>query len=84
MTAVSMFEAKTNLSKYVSYVEEKREPYIVIMRNGKPVARIVPYNEEESFHRLGAGNGLIPKLEDLEILNHIDVESEFFGNGGIL
>ena len=84
MTAVSMFEAKTNLSKYVSFVEEKREPYIVIMKNGKPVARIVPYEDTSSSQRIGAGKGLIPKLADPDHLNQIDIEKEFFGDGGIL
>lgn len=47
MTTVSMFEAKTNLSRYVASVEEQREPYIVITRSGKPVAKIVPFAEEK-------------------------------------
>ena len=38
MTTVSMFEAKTNLSRYVASVVSQQEPYIVITRNGKPVA----------------------------------------------
>ena len=45
MTTVSMFEAKTNLSKYVSAVVDNDEPYVVITRSGKPVAKIVPFTD---------------------------------------
>ena len=51
MTTVSMFEAKTNLSRYVASVVSQQEPYVVITRNGKPVAKIVPY--EEDTYRTG-------------------------------
>lgn len=42
MTKVNMLEAKTNLSKLVEAVESGKEPEIILARNGKPVARIVP------------------------------------------
>ena len=43
MTTVSIFEAKTNLSKYVASLAERKEPFIVITRNGKPAAKLIPY-----------------------------------------
>ena len=42
MTTVNMLEAKTQLSKRVEAVESGAEAEIVIARNGKPAARIVP------------------------------------------
>ena len=33
MTSVNMFEAKTNLSKYVAAIVEKTEPFIIISQN---------------------------------------------------
>ena len=42
MTMVNMLEAKTQLSKLVEAVESGAEAEIIIARNGKPAARIVP------------------------------------------
>lgn len=42
MPKVNMLEAKTNLSKLVEAVETGKEQEIILARNGKPVARIVP------------------------------------------
>lgn len=83
MTTVSMFEAKTNLSKYVASVENGEEPFIVICRSGKPIARIVPY-EQETNTRIGFAEGTIPYLSSLEEFNNIPTEDDFMGNGGIL
>lgn len=83
MTSVSMFEAKTNLSKYVAAVESGEEPFIVICRSGKPIARIIPY-EQETNTRIGFAEGSIPYLSSLEEFNSIPVEEDFLSNGGIL
>ena len=42
MPTVNMLEAKTNLSRLVESVESGAETEIVIARNGKPAARLVP------------------------------------------
>lgn len=42
MPTVNMLEAKTNLSKLVEAVESGAEKEVILARNGKPVARIVP------------------------------------------
>ena len=80
MTTVTMFEAKTNLSRYVASVADHREPYVVITRNGKPVARIVPFSEPE-MNRIGLAEGKLPLLSSLEEFNSIDVEDDFSGGG---
>ena len=80
---VSMFEAKTNLSKYVASVENRTEPYIIISRGGKPVARIVPY-EPETNVRIGLAEGALPYLSSLDAFNSVITEDDFAGNGGIL
>ena len=82
MTTVSMFEAKTNLSRYVASVVDHQEPYIVITRSGKPVAKIVPFTDEET-NRIGLAEGKLPSLSSLEDFNSIVTEDEFTG-GGIL
>lgn len=82
MTTVSMFEAKTNLSRYVASVVSQQEPYIVITRNGKPVAKIVPY-EEDTGKRIGLAEGCLPYLSSLDDFDSIDMEKEM-ANGGNL
>jgi prevent-host-death family protein len=42
MITVNVHEAKTNLSSLLAQVEDKGEP-IMICRNGKPVADLVPH-----------------------------------------
>jgi prevent-host-death family protein len=83
MTTVSIFEAKTNLSKYVSAVFDKEEPFIVILRNGKPVAKLVPI-DDPAEKRIGIAKGAIPVMPSLETFNDFDLVSEFENNGGLL
>ena len=42
MSMVNMLDAKTRLSKLVEAVESGAETEIIIARNGKPAARLVP------------------------------------------
>ena len=83
MTTVNMLEAKTNLSKYVASVENGTESFIILSRNGKPVAKIVPYKNETSA-RIGLAEGIFPQFPSLEDFNSISFEEDFSGNGGIL
>ncbi|MCQ2400728.1 MAG: type II toxin-antitoxin system Phd/YefM family antitoxin [Lachnospiraceae bacterium] len=83
MTTASIFEAKTNLSKYISAIVSKEVPYVLIVRNGKPVAKLVPL-EEETGGRIGVGAGIIPQLKSPEEFNSIDVTEDFEGIGGLL
>ncbi len=82
MTTVSMFEAKTNLSRYVASVADRHEPYVIIVRNGKPVAKIVPYTEDAS-DRIGIAKGKLPEMGTLEEFNQFDLADSFLGDGGI-
>ena len=76
MTSVSMFEAKTNLSKYVSSVASREEPYIIIVRNGKPVAKLVPFDNDTSV-RIGVAKGKLPVMSSIDEFNSIDVSGDF-------
>ncbi len=78
MTTVSIFEAKTNLSKYVATLMEQQEPFIVITKNGKPAAKLVPYEANPS-RRIGIAKGKLPELDSLEAFNSIDVAGDFEG-----
>ena len=59
MTQVNMLEAKTTLSKLVEAIESGKEGEIILARNGKPVARIVPLEEPvvDTSKRLGIAEG---------------------------
>lgn len=45
MTQYNMHEAKTNLSKIIKILEDKKEEYVIISRNGKPVLKMTLYEE---------------------------------------
>jgi prevent-host-death family protein len=58
MGIVNMLEAKTQLSKLVEAVESGAETEIIIARNGKPAARLVPIEEKSVQPRpLGLAEG---------------------------
>lgn len=71
MPTVNMLEAKTNLSKLVDQIERGQVEEVVLARNGKPVARIVPVGETKPKVRLGIAEGLYPpmSLEDFDSSN---------------
>lgn len=57
MPTVSMFEAKTSLSKLVEAVESGKEKEIVISRHGMSVAKIVSVSRQPIQHRIGIAKG---------------------------
>ena len=60
MATVNVHEAKTQLSRLLAQVEAGEE--VVIARNGKPVARLVPC-EQQGKRRFGSLKGRI-KLDE--------------------
>jgi prevent-host-death family protein len=65
MDHVNMHDAKTRLSQLVDAVESGREAEIIIARNGKPAARLVPIAARKPV-RLGLAKGQykIPSLAE--------------------
>ncbi len=65
MDLVNMHEAKSRLSQLVDAVESGRETEIIIARNGKPAARLVPIVPRKPI-RLGLAGGKynVPTLEE--------------------
>ncbi len=59
MQTVSLFEAKTHLSRLVESIASGAEVDVVISRNGKPVARMVPIAAagHDVSKRLGIAKG---------------------------
>jgi prevent-host-death family protein len=62
MTRVGMHEAKTQLSRLVD--EARRGEDVVVERSGRPVAKIVPYEEKPSgllaLKGIWKGKGHVP------------------------
>ncbi|OBZ93201.1 prevent-host-death protein [Pararhizobium polonicum] len=80
MTTVNMLEAKTRLSQLVSAVESGAEDEIIIARDGKPAARLVPLSQSQKRGmRLGLLEGQFPPMS-LEDFNALDEEvAKLFG-----
>lgn len=57
MVQANMLEAKNSLSGLVRMVESGQEDCVVIARHGKPVAKIVRYDEAGTSRRVGAAKG---------------------------
>ncbi len=75
MSKVNILEAKTHLSRLVESIESGAETEVVIARNGKPVARLVPLDAKPITTRLGIAEGLYPAIS-LEAFNAEDGEIE--------
>jgi prevent-host-death family protein len=81
MLTVNMLDAKTRLSRLVEAVESGAESEIIIARNGKPAARLVPIQKPiDTSKRLGIADGLYPPMS-LEDFNADDEEiaAMFYG-----
>lgn len=77
MRTMNMLEAKTNLSRLVEAVESGAETEIVIARNGKPAARLVPLRSEPGGARIGLAKGKFTMPDDIDGAN--DLILEMFG-----
>jgi prevent-host-death family protein len=81
MTTVNMLEAKTKLSKLVEAVESGAEAEVIIARNGKPAAKLVPFDAPKKMPmRIGLLDGQFPDMS-LEDFNAADEEiaAMFYG-----
>jgi prevent-host-death family protein len=76
MGFVNMLDAKSNLSKLVDQVESGAAKEIIIARNGKPAAKLVPIgNGKPQGKRLGLLAGQYSDF-DLDDFNAMDSEIE--------
>jgi len=80
MSSVNMLEAKTHLSRLVEAIEQGKEREIIIARNGRPVARLVPVDEVDVSRRLGVARGKFEVPDDIDAHNE-EVASLFLGVG---
>ena len=57
MQTVNMLQAKSTLSKLVEAIESGREEEVIIARNGRPAAKLVPVEDVVLGHRIGVAKG---------------------------
>jgi prevent-host-death family protein len=79
MNVVNMLDAKTRLSKLVEAVESGAEKEIIIARNGKPAARLVPVEAKPKNLRLGLLEGQFPVISQEEFdADNEEIWRDFF------
>jgi prevent-host-death family protein len=77
MSTVNIHEAKTHLSRFVDAIESGLEAEVIIARNGKPAARLVPIEKRQKIKwGLAKGKYVIP--DDIDALNP-EIENLFYG-----
>ena len=76
---VNILEAKTNLSNLVRLIETGKEEKVIIARYGKPVVKMVVYNEAPLSKRIGVAKGKLESPADLD--EHNDEAAALFGGG---
>ncbi|MEW6132705.1 MAG: type II toxin-antitoxin system Phd/YefM family antitoxin [Pseudomonadota bacterium] len=69
MTSVNMLQAKSSLSRLVDAIEQGQEREIIIARNGRPAAKLVPVNSVPAGKRIGAAKGKFKVPDSIDIHN---------------
>ncbi len=69
MPTLNILEAKTHLSRLVEQVETGAEAEIVIARNGRPAARLVPLAARTTQRRIGVAKGQFTAPRDIDASN---------------
>lgn len=77
MSTVNVYTAKAKLSSLLDRAETGEE--VVITRNGRPVARLVPYRARRATRKLGALKGKIRIGADFDAPLPPDLLAEFEG-----
>lgn len=57
MLQVNVLEAKTDFSKLIRILETRKEDYITVARNGKPIIKMTLINETPISNRIGIAKG---------------------------
>jgi antitoxin (DNA-binding transcriptional repressor) of toxin-antitoxin stability system len=70
MQSVNMLQAKSSLSRLVDAIEQGREREIIIARNGRPAAKLVPMDTPPAGQRIGVAKG------EFQVPDTIDAHNE--------
>lgn len=69
MLIVNMFEAKSGLSRLVDAISTGQEREIILARNGRPAAKLVPLDEPVTGQRIGVAKGKFEVPDDIDAHN---------------
>jgi antitoxin (DNA-binding transcriptional repressor) of toxin-antitoxin stability system len=69
MHTVSLFDAKTHLSRIVDDLLSGKEDRVVISRRGKPAVLVVPANCPDVSRRIGVARGRFKIPDDIDGMN---------------
>ena len=69
MEVVNMLEAKSSLSRLVDAIETGREREIILARNGRPAAKLVPVDTLPAGQRIGVAKGAFEVPDDIDAHN---------------
>lgn len=78
MNPVNMLEAKSSLSSLVEAIEQGAEKEIVIVRNGRPVAKLVAVENSLPGQRIGIASGAFEVPDSIDESND-EAAKLFFG-----
>lgn len=79
MRLVNIRQAKSSLSRLVEAIEQGQETEIVIARNGRPAAKLVPLNTVSSGRRIGVAKDRFEMPDDIDAHND-EVARLFLGS----
>jgi prevent-host-death family protein len=75
MKIINIYDAKTQLSRLLREVAAGED--IVIAKDGTPLARLVPYQQEGKVRELGFARGRIKVSDDFDAPLPTDLLEEF-------
>jgi antitoxin (DNA-binding transcriptional repressor) of toxin-antitoxin stability system len=78
MASVNMLQAKSSLSRLVEAIEQGQEREIIIARNGRPAAKLVPMDTMPAGKRVGVAKGKFKVPDSIDTHND-DVARLFLG-----
>ena len=76
---MNMLQAKSNLSRLVEAIEHGQEREIIIARNGRPAAKLVPLDAPTTRPRIGLAKGKFVVPDDIDRRN--DAVARLFSGG---
>ena len=79
MKTVNMLEAKSSLSRLVEAIEQGEAREVIIARNGRPAAKLVPIETSPVTCRIGVAKGKFEVPDDID--QHNEEVAQLFLRG---
>ncbi len=70
MHTVNMLQAKSSLSRLVDAIVQGKEREIIIARNGRPAAKLVPVEAMKPGMRIGVAKGKFEVPDNIDASNN--------------